>query len=308
MLICDTHADTLYAMQQKEAAKTDVTMARLLCPPHTRVQALALFVGSKGLSGDDHDLVQRELRSLETLKELGWNQIRHISDAVPGMANVMLTIEGGEAFGSTISAVKKFAELGVRAASLVWNNDNLLAYPACKGSTESLTPLGLDMVKALHSHHIALDISHLNERGSWELLESDVAPMASHSCAMTLCSHPRNLTDAQIKALIRANGYIGINFYPIFLTGSNHADIDDIIDHIEFICDMGGESIVGLGSDFDGIDCYPKGLRHPGQILSLFQRMEARGFTSGLIQQIAGENFARYMDMIDAAPQVRETT
>lgn len=300
MLICDTHADTLYAMQKKNADLLDVTMERLLCPPHTRIQALALFVGAKGLTGDEYDLIDRELLSFESLKKQGWLQVRRIGEAVPGMANMMLTIEGGEVFGSSTVSVSRFAALGVRIAALVWNNDNLLAHPACKGSDEGLTSLGYEIVSELRRHHIALDISHLNERGSWELLESDIPPMASHSCAKALCSHPRNLNDAQIKALIHTGGFIGVNFYPYFLTGSDHAAIDDVIDHIAYICDLGGEKVVGLGSDFDGIECYPSGLRHAGQIENLFKRMKERGFADELIEGIAGENFAGYMTVIDA--------
>lgn len=264
MLICDTHADTLYRMQYTK--NTDITLKRLLHPGHTWVQALALFVGGNGLKGDDRFLIDRELENFELLKKKGFHQIRRIEEAQPDKANVLLTIEGGEAFGDDLSSVQRFAELGVRIAALVWNNENLLAHPAVKGSDNGLTPFGWQVAKELRKQHIALDISHLNERGSWELMESSVPPMASHSCARALCDHPRNLTDEQLRALFHAGGYVGVNFYPVFLKESGQATVDDLIDHIAYMCDLGGERCVGLGSDFDGIDSYPEGLRTPDQI------------------------------------------
>lgn len=296
MLICDTHADTLYAMLRKPAEQLDVTLERLTVPRHTRVQCLALFVGVHGLKGDDHDLVERELNSFEMLKQQGWRQIKHLGEALPGHANVMLTIEGGEAFGDNIASVDRFAAIGVRIVAPVWNNDNLLAHSAVGGSAEGLTPFGHQVVTALRQRHIMLDISHLNERGTWELLDSDIPPMASHSCARALCDHPRNLSDAQLRALFAAGGYVGVNFYPRFLTGGEHATIDDVIDHIGHMCALGGERHVGLGSDFDGIELYPDGLHNPSDIDALLDRMSARGFSSSLITAIAGTNFRRFAE------------
>lgn len=299
MLICDTHADTLWRLAVPTGKPPDIQLAHLTDPAHTRVQALALFVGENGLKGADHDLLKRELAAFEALKRQGFTQIRTIAEAKPGQANVLLTIEGGEAFGQDAAAVDVFAGIGVRAAAIVWNNENLLAHPAVRSSTEGLKPLGREMAAEMQKHKIALDISHLNERGAEELMDSPVPPMASHSCARALCDHPRNLTDAQLKRLILLRSFVGVNFYPVFLHPSGKADIDTVIDHICHICYLGGEGIVGLGSDFDGIEHYPKGLRHAGRIPALFERMEQRGFSAALIQAVAGENFARYMRLIE---------
>lgn len=299
MLICDTHADTLYAMQHK--TETDITIERLLLPGHIRVQALALFVGGRGLTGGDADLIQRELSAFRQLLDQGFRQIRRIDEALPGEANVLLTIEGGEAFGSDPKNVDLFAEMGVRIAAPVWNNENLLAHPAVKGSSEGLTPLGHEMAARMRKNKIAIDISHLNERGAEELLDGPVPPMASHSCARALCDHPRNLTDSQLRRLRDQNSFVGVNFYPVFLHPSGNATLDHVIDHICHICELGGENIVGLGSDFDGIELYPEGLRHAGQLPALFDRMLQRGFPQSLLEAIAGKNFARYLSLIDTS-------
>ena len=65
-------------------------------------------------------------------------------------------------------------------------------------------------------HHS--DVSHLSQAGFWELVELTKGPIiASHSNAYSVCQHPRNLNDEQIRALIALNGMIGITFVPWFI-------------------------------------------------------------------------------------------
>ncbi len=301
MLICDTHADTLWRLaQQEEPAPQilDITCGQLAAPGHTRVQALALFVGSNGLSGNDRDLIRRELAAFEKLRQQGFRQIRKIGDALPGHANAFLTIEGGEAFGEDMASVGHYARMGVLAAAIVWNNENRLAHPAAGGSREGLTPFGKAVVDEMRRLHMAVDISHLNERGSDEVMDAPVPCMASHSCARSLCDHPRNLTDRQLKKLFASGGFVGVNFYVPFLTDRGCASTDTVIDHLAHICALGGEACVGLGSDFDGIDQYPEGLRRAADVPALLDRMLQRGFSDTLVKRIAGENFAAYTDRI----------
>ncbi len=301
MLICDTHADTLWALQNKQRPAhqpTDITLAHLTATNDTRVQALALFVGSNGLKGEDSGLIDRELTALERLKAQGFRQITRIEDALPGQANILLTIEGGEAFGADAATVADYAAKGVRAAALVWNNENRLAHPAKGGSRDGLTAFGREIVNEMRKHHMAVDLSHLNERGSDEAMDSDIPCMASHSCARGLCDHFRNLSDRQLRQLFATGGFVGVNFYVPFLTSSGSATLDTVIDHMAYMCHLGGEDHVGLGSDFDGIDEYPDGLRHAGDIPALLERMRQRGFSETLVEKIAGQNFAAYLNRI----------
>ena len=301
MLICDTHADTLYTRCTAPAGTAFDISAGMLTehPEETRLQVLALYVCTGGME-ERPTIVQRELAMLEVLKKEGFRQVTKVDDALPGQANCMLSIEGCEAFGGRPEEIGRFAALGVRLAALMWNNENGIGHPAVSGSKEGLTPFGREVVRLLRENRIAVDISHLNERGAEEVLDADVPPLASHSCAYRLCAHPRNLTDAQLKALFRAGGFVGVNFYPSFLRPSGTAEADTVIDHMAYMCDLGGEDCVGLGSDFDGIETHPAGLRTAADVPALLRRMEKRGFGGKLIEKIAGENFRRYMRLIDA--------
>ena len=298
MLICDTHADTICArLKGWNNGQFDVTRENLAQSPGTRVQTMALFIPPNGMQ-EEPDIARQQLMEFERMKALGFRQIRTLDEALPGEANVLLSIEGGEAFGDSVEGVDAMTDAGVRLAALTWNTPNEIAQPALCGNDTGLKPFGREVVRRMHQRHMAADVSHLNSRGFWELMETGVAPMASHSCVWTLCPNERNLTDDQLRALIEVGGFIGINFYTGFLNPDMKADLDTVVDHMAYICDMGGEDCVGFGSDFDGIDDYPLGLRTAADVPKLIDRIRQRGFGEMLTEKIAGLNFKRYLESI----------
>lgn len=165
----------------------------------------------------------------------------------------ILTLEGCEAIGKDAMKLRLLYRLGVRSFGLTWNYANLLADGALETRGAGLTTSGKHVVQELNALHVWTDVSHLNERSFWDVIEIAKNPIASHSNCMKLCQHPRNLNDEQLKALIKRNGMIGVTFVPQFLTNEKQANVADIIRHIEYICSLGGENNIGFGSDFDGI-------------------------------------------------------
>lgn len=228
MLICDTHADTLYAMQNTErdqSAALDITADRLTAGRQgdTRVQALALWTGPEGLLGKDVGLIDREMIAVTELQAQGFNQIKKISEAVPGKPNFFLTIEGGEALESGPQAVEAFAIWGVRLAAIVWNNENSFAYPAVGKNDHGLTALGQRLIKEMNKRHMGVDISHLNDAGVKDALSISKKPiLASHSCCRALCDHPRNLTDDQLKAIFKMGGIKRLGLLGYVVVVLNH--------------------------------------------------------------------------------------
>ncbi len=164
----------------------------------------------------------------------------------------ILTLEGCEAIGSDMVKLKTLLRLGVTSVGLTWNNANAVADGALEPRGAGLSLFGREVVDQLNKHHCLCDVSHLSEQGFWDVIELASLPYASHSNAYTLCPHPRNLRDDQIKALIEINRVIGITFVPEFLSGTTSASITDIVRHLDYICALGGENHVGFGSDFDG--------------------------------------------------------
>jgi len=299
MILCDSHADTLFEMGVKGNRSPLITAAALLAGG-VSLQVLALWSGPDGNAGDPELIVQRELNAFDTLLQEGLPQVRSPREAVEGKPALMLSIEGCEVFESGLSAVDRYAERGVRMGALVWNHENKLAKPAKSGSREGLSEDGLSVALHMQSLHMAVDVSHLNEQGFLDLfLKTKAPPLASHSCCDALCHHFRNLTDEQIRIMIQNGGYIGVNFYPLFLTGGA-AGIGDVVNHIDHICQLGGSKHVGFGSDFDGIEVTPDGLSSPADFPKLSELLRNRGYRDKDVEAIAGLNLLDYFDRVDA--------
>ena len=142
---------------------------------------------------------------------------------------------------------------------------------------------------------MAADTSHLNEAGFWDLIDRhSQPPMASHSCAKKLRPHFRNLTDEQIRAMAARGGWIGVNFYPWFLGDSEDACIEDIVNHIDHMCQLGAYKHVGFGSDFDGIEVRPRDCRSPADVPKILDALRRRGYSEEAVEDIAGRNFLDY--------------
>ncbi len=202
-----------------------------------------------------------------------------------GEIGAVLTLEGADAFGNDLSKLRHLYRLGVLSIGLTWNNANLCADGAEEGRGAGLTNLGKEVVKLNNDHRILTDVSHLAEKGFWDVMELAEYPFASHSNAFALCPHPRNLKDDQITSLIENGGHIHVVFYPPFINGEQASDMSDLIKHIDHICSLGGLKHIGLGSDFDGIDAYTKGLEHAGtyqnlinELLKYYAEDAVRGF------------------------------
>lgn len=295
MLICDTHCDTLY-MRALEPGKTPCVTMENLRRGGVSLQTCTLYAGPNGVSGHPYENAMAEYAAFCRLRdEEGWTLARSPLEAKDGETRVMLSVEGGEIFEGSVERVREFAALGVRMAALTWNNENELAYPAKGGSKERIKPAGWEVLREMARLRIAADTSHLNEAGFWNLVDRHTQPpMASHSCCKALCDHFRNLSDAQIKAMAQRGGWIGVNFYPQFLTGSAHASVADIADHIDHICQLGAAKNVGFGSDFDGIECAPSDCQSPEQVPNILSELRRRGYGEEALADIAGGNFLRY--------------
>lgn len=310
MFIVDTHCDTLLALSQPHAEprkepEPDVTPERLRSGG-VSLQVCALFSGSHGPAAQGwkapRAMADAEYAVLGKLTGAGIRQVDSPFEVGEGEHCLMLSIEGGEIIGTSLEDLRSFRKLGVRLFSLTWNFENELAYPHCDGGQHGLKPFGWEAVKEMDRLGIGVDVSHLGEGGFWDLIfHAEHAPLATHSCCRKLRNHTRNLTDDQIRALIDCGGWMGINFYTEFLTDTGRADVETVVDHIAHVADLGGVSIVGFGSDFDGIDRAPAGLTHPGEMPNLLSALTRRGFSQQEIEGIAGENFRRYMRQFEKA-------
>ncbi|MBT9258324.1 MAG: dipeptidase [Clostridiales bacterium] len=212
-----------------------------------------------------------------------------------GKVGALLSIEGAEPVGRDLARLRIFYRLGVRAMGLVWNGRNDVADGVGEARTGGgLTRFGVDVVGEMERLGMMVDVSHLSERGFWDVVAVATKPfIASHSNARALCDHPRNLDDRQIKALAEKGGVMGLNFYPGFLTPSGEATLDDVLNHAEHIIQLVGPQHLGLGSDFDGISTTPKGLEDVSFLPRFTEGLLARGYSEDVVKMVLGENFLR---------------
>lgn len=140
-----------------------------------------------------------------------------------------------------------------------------------------------------------IDVSHLSEGGFFDVSRCSRKPfVASHSCAKALCSHSRNLTDEQLRAISNSGGVAGVNFYAAFLREDARATyIKDIVRHVKYMLNVMGEDHVAFGSDFDGFRCEMEIADY-----SLFGRLRdalSQELSSRVLEKIMYKNVLRVM-------------
>ena len=224
-----------------------------------------------------------------------------------GQIAFVLGIEGGECIQDGIESLRVFAELGVRVLGLTWNQRNLLAEGVGEERAGGgLTERGRAMVAEANRLGVLLDVSHLSVKSFWDLAETSSATIiASHSNAKALCSHPRNLDDRQLRAVAATGGTIGINLFAAFITDDPaDADIERVLDHIDYIAGVVGAEHLALGPDyidyweggFSGHEItYPRGLEMVAALPALTDGLVRRGYDEAAIRGILGENFLRVL-------------
>ena len=210
-----------------------------------------------------------------------------------GKIALILSVEGATLLGCTLEGLEKGYERGVRIVTLIWNKDNILCGSA-QDSGSGLTAAGLEFCRKCWELGVAVDLSHASDATFFDVVNAAEKPvMCSHSDARALCDHPRNVTDEMLTALVRNKGYIGLNFWQDLLGGDR--DIDAVIAHADHILSLGGERILGLGSDFDGIFAPPVGMAGVQDMDKLFEAMLKKGWSEDLVRDIFYNNLFDFM-------------
>ena len=229
--------------------------------------------------------------------------IRQAMDA--GVLAPVLHIEGAEAIDPDLEALDVLHAAGLRSLGPVWSRPNAFGHgvpflcPSSPDTGPGLTDLGKALVRACNRLRILVDLSHLNERGFWDVAAISDAPLvATHSNAHALSPHSRNLTDKQLAAIRATGGMVGVNFAVSFLRPDGRHDTDTplglVVDHLAHMVAHVGEEGVGLGSDFDGARI-PAGIGNAAGLQNLVEAMRSRGFGEPLIEKICFRNWLRVL-------------
>nr|WP_321463763.1 dipeptidase [uncultured Cohaesibacter sp.] len=224
-----------------------------------------------------------------------------------GALAIMLHIEGAEAIDADFNALEVLHAAGLRSIGPVWSRSNIFGhgvpfdFPGSPDVGPGLTDLGKELVRRCNAMKIMIDLSHLNEKGFWDVHAITDKPMlATHSNVHALCKSRRNLTDKQLDAIAESKGLVGLNYSISFLRSDGDKsqldmDIDIMVDHLAYLVEKLGEEGVGLGSDFDGTTV-PQRIGNAAGNPLLIERMRARQFGEELIAKIAHENWLSMLE------------
>lgn len=298
MRLFDLHCDTLFSCeaQKKDLLRNDLYLdweRGAQYSPWTQVMAVWVPPELRGRRAVNHfdrcrDYLDAQLKNHPDAARLCFD-IREMENN-PTPCSVLLAVEGGAALGGTLQGLRHLYERGVRMLTLTWNGSNELADGALVPQGGGLTRFGQQVLRDCGQLGITVDVSHLNERGFWDVAVLSQKPfVATHSNAKAVCPHPRNLSDDQFSVIRDLGGIVGLNLYPMFLNGTADAGFEDVECHLEHFLALGGEKVVALGTDFDGADLSPcmAGIEH---LRALRDYLSGKGYTDRLLDDIFYKN------------------
>lgn len=318
-MLIDMHCDTIYELKKhpeqsllENQLAIDVNKLRR---GDYLLQNFALFV-HKEQGSDPYEtclelydcfmkqmeLAAGEIRQVTTVEEMEQNR-------KDGLLSAMLTIEEGAVCHGSTDLLQEFYDKGVRMMTLTWNFENEIGFPNSiidkrgrrkpfANESQGLKPAGFEMVEAMESMGMIVDVSHLSDAGFMDVASTLRVPfVASHSNSREICPHPRNLTDEMLRILGEKGGAAGLNLYgtfvnPMLTGGQEECLISDLLKHAHHMADVGGMDCVALGTDFDGFEGDGE-FRTAADLKDLPEYLHKSGFSWEEVDKITYKNVAR---------------
>ena len=214
-----------------------------------------------------------------------------------GKISAILTLEEGGVINGEFRKLEELYNEGIRLVTLLWNFENCMGYPNSKDRKimeQGLKPFGFETVERMNDLGMLVDVSHMSDGGFWDVIHTSKKPVvASHSCARSLCNHPRNLTDEMLRALGEKGGLAALNFYPAFIREDQKASKEDLAAHIKHMINVAGMDAVAIGTDFDGFEGGELEIDKTGKMSLLYHTLKKEGFTEEQLEKIWFGNVMR---------------
>src|SRR5690606_3027692 len=256
-----------------------------------------------------------------------------------GKIAAIIGIEGGNMIEESIPNLVKLHKRGAKYLTLTWNYNLSWATAAAledikpHAEQRGLSEKGKQIIRKMNELGMMVDLSHSSKKTFYDVMEVSTKPVLfSHSNAAALTPHTRNLDDAQVEALKKNGGVVGVNFYSGFLDTAfesrveqlydNHfgkstekisasrkynklpknlkfqadAKLETLLDHIDYLVSKVGIAHVAIGSDYDGIESTPQYLEDVSKFPLLTKALLERGYSQEDLGKIMGLNFLRIME------------
>ncbi|MEZ4632024.1 MAG: dipeptidase [Deinococcales bacterium] len=254
-------------------------------------------------------MASAEFFKLEAVSQGAFKIVRTVNELEhclsQGIMAAIYHFEGAEAIDKDLNNLYVFYQAGLRSLGIVWSRPTIFghgvpfSFPRTPDTGDGLTEAGKALVKACNELGIMLDLSHLNEKGFWDVERLSDAPLvATHSGAYSCSPSPRNLLDSQLDAIKATHGVVGVNFHIGFLREDGRADqetsLKEIVRHLSYMADRMGIDHVALGSDFDGATM-PHDLKDAAGLPKLIAALAEAGFDQMALEKIAYKNWLRVL-------------
>ncbi len=321
-MIFDLHCDTIWRIRNLQKEGQDVSLADFptlqlnqekMKSAGYLAQCFAMWIHAKNrdpyrLCKEVIEVYEQEIKKCAHI-EKAYTYEDIIKNKAAGKISSILTLEDAAPIGTDLSRLDEFYRLGVRMICLTWNYENALAFPnrhhlLPDGKPDDRTPcldqglteLGREAVKKMNKLGIAVDVSHLSDKGFYDVLEvTDKPIVASHSNARACAPHIRNLTDDMLYRLADVGGITGMNYATDFLHEKKELGrqtVPQLLRHITYIKEKIGIDHIALGSDFDGISPDLE-LNSADRLPQLITALSKEGFSDTEIEKITSENALR---------------
>lgn len=265
------------------------------------------------------------------------SEVRHSRER--GKVGGLLGAEGGHCIENSLDKLRALADRGLRYMTLTHADTIDWADSATDEARHGgLTDFGRQVVTEMNRRGVLVDISHVSADTMRDAIASSTVPViASHSNALALAGHPRNIPDDVLRRLGETGGVVMVNFYPAFVNREAarqavemfadgralmselrdevavekalakrraalpRGSIAEVANHIEHIVAVAGPGAVGIGSDFDGIDILIPGLEDVSMYPNLSAELLQRGWEEDALRALLGNNILRVLEQAEAA-------
>ena len=218
---------------------------------------------------------------------------------------IVLSMEGSDSIIDPTDC-ERWWNNGVRVASLVHYGSN--DYAAGTGRDGPINDLGWRLLAEFERLGMILDLTHLSDQAMLQALEKFDGPLlATHSNCRELVPGQRQLTDDQLKLIVRRGGMICVALdawmlYPGWIRGNTDPSLvsfRDVANQIEHIVAVTGSAdFAGIGSDLDGgfgTEQTPGDCKSIADLQKLTSHLHDRGYTTQDISKIMSGNLIGFL-------------
>ena len=203
---------------------------------------------------------------------------------------------------------------------MAYNTQNLIGAGCYESKDGGLSDFGREVVAEMNRAGIMCDLSHVGAKTSEDVILASEKPVCySHCLPAGLKQHPRNKSDDELRFIAEHGGFVGVTMFPPFLKKGTESTVDDYVEAIDYVINLVGEDVVGVGTDFTqgheqgffewithdkgnarkftdfGEITNPDGMRRIGDFPNLTEAMQRADWGEAKVRKVIGGNWVRVL-------------